>query len=140
MNNIAYVFLGSELGGRPASTQFYDSDGRVLYEKLAESSQFRKGIAQLLEQMQEKRVALLCSEENPANCHRRLLVGRVLAEQGVDVYHIRGDSRVQSEDELAAEEQADLGQGNLFEFRPIPEWKSIQSVSPKRQPPSSSER
>jgi hypothetical protein len=33
-------------------------------------------------------VAAMCSEADPLECHRCLLVGRALAEQGADVRHI----------------------------------------------------
>src|SRR5207253_6245318 len=46
------------------------------------------------------RLALLCSEENPSICHRRLLIARVLREHGIAVQHIRADGSVESEEEL----------------------------------------
>jgi hypothetical protein len=39
----------------------------------------------------------MCAEEDPEGCHRRLLVGRVLGDDGVDVVHIRGDGRLEPE-------------------------------------------
>ena len=92
--------MGRELGGRPAGAEFYDQEGHVLYSRVAESSLFLEGLERLQEGLREFRLALLCSEENPAACHRRLLVGRVLAERGVAIDHIRGDGRLQSEAEL----------------------------------------
>ena len=84
-------------------------------------------------------VALLCSEEDPGACHRRLLIGRVLGERGVSVEHIRGDGRLQSEPEVAAEAgPARTDQMSLFEGFEELSWKSIPSVSPKRRPNSSS--
>jgi uncharacterized protein (DUF488 family) len=130
----AYVYLGREVGGRPEGAEYYDAEGHVLYGRVAESPAFREGLARLLKGIAEYRVAIMCSEEDPAGCHRRLLVGRVLAESGVAILHIRGDGTVQSEEELAALSQSD--QLSLFE-EPVP-WKSIPSVSPKRPPNSSS--
>jgi uncharacterized protein (DUF488 family) len=98
------LFLGKELGGRPESSEFYDAEGFVLYSRIAESPLFLEGIERLITGITTYRVALMCGEENPANCHRRLLVGRVLAKRGVSVRHIRGDGTVQDEDELAQEE------------------------------------
>ena len=34
---IDYVFLGGELGGRPMDASCYDSDGRVMYDRLADT-------------------------------------------------------------------------------------------------------
>ena len=86
-------------------------------------------------------MALLCAEENPSVCHRRLLIARVLAERGVPVSHIRGDGRVETEEQKAAEDAAarEDAQLSLFEHAKVPEWKSIPSVLPKRQPNASSD-
>ena len=43
----------------------------------------------------------MCSEEDPAVCHRHLLVGRVLAGEGLTLRHIRGDGRLQTDADLA---------------------------------------
>lgn len=139
---VGYLFLGDELGGRPASTAYYDEAGYVLYGRLAKSKVFQAGIVRLLEKARTGRVALLCGEEDPAGCHRRLLVGKVLEEQGIDLVHIRGDGTLQTEMELRrleAEEKQERSHGQmpLFAFEEEPEWKSIRSVSPKKPPESS---
>ncbi len=139
---IKYLFLGEELGGRPASMSYYDDAGYVLYGRLAKSKLFRAGIARVIEAARVGRVALMCGEEDPAGCHRRLLAGKVLLEYGMNLLHIRGDGTLQTEEELrrleAREKQErSHGQLPLFEFEEEPEWKSIRSVSPKRPPESS---
>ncbi len=139
---IKYLYLGRELGGRPRERQFYDAAGHVRYDRIAESPEFRGGIERLLRGAREHRVALLCNEENPAECHRRLLVGRVLVEKGVRVLHIRGDGRVEPEEVLAAaERQAEPNQQEFaFAAREKPEWKSTRSVSQARPRKPSSAR
>ena len=138
--DIRYLFLGDLLGGRAEGEQFYDAAGYVLYAEVARSDKFQQGIRRLLDGVAKHRVALMCGEEDPAECHRRLLVGRVLRERGVCVVHIRGDGRAQSEDDLAAEEhfRRTKGQLSLFDLEEPDEWKSTQSVLPKNPPPSSS--
>jgi len=102
--DFGYVFLGKELGGRPSDPGFYDREGYVLYSKIAESPEFREGIARLEKGVQGFRVAVMCSEEDPSFCHRRLLVGRVMAAHGFGVSHLRANGRVQSEEDLVNEE------------------------------------
>lgn len=128
---IGYRFLGNALGGRPASTDYYDDEGRVLYGRVVESDVFREGIRALLDLAQGRRAAVLCGEEDPTHCHRRLLVGRVLMERGARLLHIRGDGSVESEEAVAeAEEFARTGgQLSLFDDEEAAEWKSTQSVS-----------
>ncbi len=135
---LRYLNLGRQLGGRPEGPEFYDATGHVLYWKVAQSPAFQEGIARLESGMRRFAIALLCAEEDPARCHRRLLVGRVLAERGVSVEHIRGDGRLQSEAELSAADGVRAPQMSLFEEARSPEWKSIPSVSQRRRQNSSS--
>jgi len=137
-----YLYLGKELGGRPEDKQYYDSNGHVLYGLVAEGDEFKAGIERLLRGAREHRVALMCNEENPAECHRRLLVGRVLVEKGARVLHIHGDGRVESEEELAAAEQQAETNQQEFAFAALerPVWKSTRSVSPASRQKRSSER
>jgi uncharacterized protein (DUF488 family) len=134
-----YLFLGHELGGKPKEPHFYDEEGYVLYWKIAKSIAFQHGIERLRTGISQYRVALLCSEENPLHCHRRLLVGRVLKNCGVDVRHIRGNGYVQSEHEIEQGQEPPAQQMNLFSAGgEEPPWRSISSVSRKKELPSSS--
>lgn len=137
---IKYVFLGRELGGRPDGDEFYDEQDHVLYGRLAESELFATGIDRLLEGAAKFRVAMLCSEEDPLNCHRHLLIGRVLRARGVELQHIRGDGSVQNEEALAQLEARREPQVALFD-PPAEEqpWRSTRSVSRRRAQLSSSE-
>jgi uncharacterized protein (DUF488 family) len=130
---IRYLYLGRELGGRPEGHEFYDGEGHVLYDRVAETCLFQEGLSRLERGVREYKVALLCAEENPAACHRRLLVGRVLLERGVQVDHIRGDGRIQTEEEVAAEVAPHRDQMTLFEKVEAEPWKSIPSVLRKKR-------
>jgi uncharacterized protein (DUF488 family) len=88
---VEYLFLGEELGGRPEGDQFFDAEGHVLYEEVAASCAFAFGIDMLEREARARVVVMMCSEEDPTDCHRRLLVTRVLMQQGVEVTHLRGD-------------------------------------------------
>ncbi len=138
---IEYIYLGKELGGRPEGAHFYDADGHVFYSKVAESGLFLEGMRRLEKGIQKFRLALLCSEENPSVCHRRLLIARVLKQRGFAIDHIRADGSVQSEEELLlaeASQAVDDMQLALFDHSRAPEWKSIPSVLPRRRQNSSS--
>jgi len=84
----------AQLGGRPDGSEFYDRDEHVLYDKVAATDQFAQGIRRIEDGMKKYRVSMLCSEEDPAVCHRALLVGRVLRGRGARVEHIRGNERI----------------------------------------------
>ena len=137
---IRYLFLGAELGGRPANPAYYDAKGHVLYSRLRNDAHFRAAIARLESGMERFRVALVCGEEDPAHCHRRLLIGLVLCEHGHTMLHIRGDGRLESDETVAAEAGKPLvdAQPALFAELDEDQWRSSASVLPKKAPASSS--
>ncbi len=131
---IRYLFLGRGLGGRPEGGEFYDTEDRVDYALVGRSQPFLDGISRLEQKIRTSTVALLCSEEDPTRCHRRLLVGRALEELGFTLRHIRGDGSIHIENEM------DGGQPVLFPETEVSPRKSIRSVSRRRRRPSSSGR
>jgi uncharacterized protein (DUF488 family) len=135
---IRYIFLGAELGGRPDNPEYYDAKGRVLYSRLHDDDRFQEAIARLETGMERFHVALVCGEEDPAHCHRRLLIGRVLTERGHTMIHIRGDGRLDLDETVAAEAGKPLvdTQPALFAELDEDQWRSTASVLPKRAPAS----
>jgi uncharacterized protein (DUF488 family) len=111
-HGIRYLFLGDMLGGKPDDKGFYDLDGNVLYSRIIETPEFHHGVERLMKGSKEYRLALMCSEENPLNCHRYHLVSKSLEKRGVDVVHIRGDGNLQSSNELAGETEEDIQMKN----------------------------
>ena len=121
---IQYQFMGETLGGRPPEPEMYDAQGHVLYSELARNFRFQSGIEQLCIKAENLRIAMMCSEESPEKCHRRLLISRVLRSQGVETRHIRGDKSIQSDAKLI-ELFGPRVTENLFGGEP---WRSIQPV------------
>jgi hypothetical protein len=137
---IRYVFRGAELGGRPRGDDFYDDEGHVLYSRVAEADFFLDGIGRLERGIRKYRVALLCSEENPEHCHRRLLIGRVLAGRGIRMTHIRGDGRLESEPQDGYGRHGNGSQQlTLFHIDEDSNWRSTRSALPRSPRASSSE-
>ena len=116
---IDYVFLGKSLGGRPDRAELY-TRGRADYEKMATSPEFGAGYAELIELAERSRVAAMCSEADPLDCHRCLLVGRALASASIEVGHILASGEIvghaQVEDRLLQLEHL-AGEDLLFESR-----------------------
>ena len=93
---IEYAFLGGELGGRPADRLCYDAHGRVLYDRLAETESFHYGISYIIRHADECRAVLMCSEKDPLDCHRALLIAGTLLDRGVAVEHILSDGELEA--------------------------------------------
>ena len=92
---ISYLYLGHELGGHPEREELYVS-GRVAYERVIALPEFRRGINRVIDEIEQHRIVLMCTEENPAQCHRHPLLARTLVEHGITVLHIRRDGSVQN--------------------------------------------
>ncbi len=98
---IPYIFLGDMLGGRPSDSDSYDHQtGKADYQAIREKEYFRRGIKRILGGLKRYRVCIMCAEEDPTSCHRNLLVAESLRQAGVLVFHIRGDGRIQTDEEL----------------------------------------
>jgi len=115
---ISYVFLGKELGGRASDPSCY-ADGQVRYDRVAKSPAFEAGIERLQRGGDSYRVALLCAEKDPLNCHRTLLVARQLSKRGVAVQHILNTGALESQDEAEAHLLREMGleAGDIFRSR-----------------------
>lgn len=133
-HNIAYSYLGDELGVRSDDPSHYGSDGKVVYARLAASEQFRRGLRRVVKGAQRRRLALMCSEQDPINCHRSILIGSKLKHLGVLVSHIHHpDGELESQDALEhrvveCDEPDGLNQANMF----LDEAERIRDALEKR--------
>ena len=112
---IAYVFLGRELGARSEDPACY-TNGKVKYERLAQTVLFRAGLERVREGMRRYRLALMCAEKEPLVCHRGILVSRHLEAAGIPVRHILADGSVESHTGAMhrLREQLQLPESDLF--------------------------
>ena len=89
-SNIRYLYLGDHLGINAPHELSSPNHIDIQYvERLITSEPFRVGIERLIKGATQYQIALLCAEEDPAVCHRALLVGRALDAEGLSVQHIR---------------------------------------------------
>ena len=93
-NGIGYLFLGKELGPRVDDPGCY-VNGTVKYSLLAERPAFRVGVERVVRGVERHRIALMCAEKEPLECHRTLLVAQALTARGLRVDHIHPDGRLE---------------------------------------------
>ncbi len=96
-NGIRYVFLGTELGARREELNCYIGS-RADYGRIARTPAYQKGIDRLRKGVMSYRVALMCSEREPLDCHRTILVCRS-AKEFAEIFHIWADGRLESHEE-----------------------------------------
>lgn len=93
---IAYVFVGKELGARSDDPSCYEG-GKVRYDRLAQTPTFAAGIDRVLAGAERYRIALMCAEKEPLDCHRTLLVSRALEQRGASIVHILSDGSTEAQ-------------------------------------------
>jgi uncharacterized protein (DUF488 family) len=94
-NGINYVFLGDELGARSKDPCCYDN-GRVDFRKLAATPLFKHGLDRVIAGASTFRIAVMCAEKEPLDCHRTILVARELESHNIPVTHILADGALES--------------------------------------------
>lgn len=107
--DIAYGYGGEYLGGCPNDPTCYFAgqvaDGRanylelVNYAEVARRDWYLRAIDRLIQCAEQDTTAILCSEEDPARCHRHRLIARTLRLLQVDVQHVWATGVLESADQ-----------------------------------------
>jgi Protein of unknown function, DUF488 len=87
--------LGQELGGKPVQDD--PPQARLDYQARISEPSFQRGIQTLLDALAERRVALVCRERDPLDCHRLHLICRYLRPMALDIRHILPDGKVEEQ-------------------------------------------
>ncbi|MCS6814577.1 MAG: DUF488 domain-containing protein [Cyanobacteria bacterium] len=129
---IAYVFLGKELGARSTDPTCYDEQGKVIYDRLAQTTLFAEGMKRLTIGMQKYRVALMCAEKDPIACHRSILICDRLKQQNLSlrISHILSDGTLETHEQLEERLLANLAQPpQLPELEQL--WQAVETQATK---------
>ncbi|AXP80541.1 hypothetical protein CJ739_1452 [Mariniflexile rhizosphaerae] len=111
---ITYMFAGEQLGGLPKDPSCY-TNGKVDYSKIRQKPFFQDAIKVLIEANKENmKIALMCSESNPAECHRSKLIGQELLEHNISLNHIVSN-KLKDQKTVIYELTKGKGLSNLFE-------------------------
>lgn len=109
---IRYLFMGDTLGGQPKEPACH-TDGKVDYDKVRVQPFFQKGLERLRKAFEQRcRVALMCSEGRPEQCHRSKLIGEALAAASIPIWHIDEDGGLLTQTQVI--DRLTKGQMDLF--------------------------
>jgi uncharacterized protein (DUF488 family) len=116
--DIQYVFLGDELGARRSESDCY-VNGQAEYERIANTPAFKSGLQRLADGATRMRVALVCAEKDPLECHRAILVCRHLKTIIPSISHILSDGSLETHEQLEDRllQQFKLAGDDLFRGR-----------------------
>lgn len=92
-NGIRYYSMGRYFGARRPERDLYTSEGYLDFEKIrTQDLEFKKRVFSIIKGLgQGNNIALMCTEKDPFDCHRAILVGRAFELEGIHVQHIRHD-------------------------------------------------
>lgn len=88
-NNIVYIYMGAEFGARRESKELYSKEGYLDFEKVVYDNDFLKGVERIKNGLQKGyNIAFMCTEKEPEDCHRCILIGRYFNDIGYQVINI----------------------------------------------------
>lgn len=100
--NIVYLHLPDEFGARQTDPNVLDMEGRVDFEKIRTTNEFKAGINRLLNGVEKGyTIALMCAESDPLYCHRFLMISPALGDFAVR--HILKDKSIATQRQLENE-------------------------------------
>ncbi|WP_304341056.1 DUF488 family protein [Metaclostridioides mangenotii] len=84
-----YIYMGKEFGAKRIDPASYTLEGYADFEKVLKEDVFLNGIKRLRNGCEMGyRIVLLGAMQEPIRCHRSVLMGRILREEGFIVNHI----------------------------------------------------
>jgi uncharacterized protein (DUF488 family) len=92
--DIKYIYLGDQLGARPSDALCYDGN-HVNFEHVAQTEEFKLGLSRLIDAASEYRVAIMCAEKEPLECHRCILICRHIKDHNLCIKHILADGSIE---------------------------------------------
>jgi uncharacterized protein (DUF488 family) len=95
-NNIEYVFLGNECGARFDDPSCY-RNGKTDYKLIANHKKFQDGLHRIQEGSKKYKIAIMCAEKDPINCHRMILICRNLKDTGIKIFHVLDTDEIESQ-------------------------------------------
>ncbi len=100
-NGIHYVFMGKEFGARQSDETFYNKDGYLDFAKVIQSTLFREGMDRITEGLNKGlSIVLMCTEKDPIDCHRSILVARAFYNLEHEIINIRENGEHETQDQV----------------------------------------
>ena len=98
---IKYVFMGNYFGARPQNIDLYNEEGYLDFERVRIYQPFVMRVDNLILGLKKgNNIALMCTEKNPIDCHRAILIARAFELKNIEVKHILEDASCITQNQL----------------------------------------
>ncbi len=98
---INYMHFGEEFGARQETEKVLDNEGKVHFGFVQKTSIFQQGIERIDIGLDKGfKIALMCSEGNPLECHRFSMIAVYLETIDIEVQHILKDKTLKTHKDL----------------------------------------
>ncbi|NJL75716.1 MAG: DUF488 domain-containing protein [Saprospiraceae bacterium] len=119
LQHIIYLHFKDEFGARQEDELVLDEEGLVRFEFVQRTPIFKRGVNRLENGLEKGyRIALMCSEADPLDCHRFSMIARYLVKEEIEIFHILKDGTLRShqalEQDLLKKYEKKLPQPSLF--------------------------
>lgn len=131
-NKIYYLNFSKEFGARRSELEAY-TDNQVDFDKVKSLPLFKSGVLRIQEGLSKGfRIALMCTEKDPEDCHRFSLVAKGIYERAnIDAKHILFDGNLITTKEIENKLITEYNlEPDLFEtFDPVAQvYKKIEET------------
>lgn len=96
-----YIYMGKEFAANRINKASYNNEGYSDFEKVVKEEEFLNGIERLkLGCEKGYKIAILAAMQDPIRCHRAILMGKPLIENGFNVKHILHDYSLGTQEDI----------------------------------------
>ena len=99
--SITYFHMGKYFGARQEDDTLYHDEGYLDFDKVRAGKLFQIGMKNVEKGLAEgHNIDFMCTEKDPMDCHRTIMVARGFELDGVEVKHILKDGNLETQEEL----------------------------------------
>lgn len=99
--HINYLYMGKEFGARQEKAQYFDEKGILDFLKYQKSPSFQNGVIRIENGIKKDyKIAFMCTEKDPIDCHRNIMVAKYFFNQGYSIGNIMIDGSIQEQEEV----------------------------------------
>lgn len=104
INKINYIYMGKEFGAMRTAKTLYTKEGYVDFEKVKYDKDFKLGINRAKVGVERGyKIAFMCAEKIPSDCHRCILIGRTFKNLGYNIINIIDENKYKLQNDIEKE-------------------------------------